>query len=115
MVVSLESVNWALARVYGFLPRADEELASSMERQGRHTGAVHWDGSSSSPRNLTLLVGWRTAPRKMDEDVSTGPPPCRTSPRVVGHTCDGDEAVTETRKAEAGAGDRRRKAGRNVY
>jgi hypothetical protein len=45
---SLESTNLALARLYGFLPRADEEPASSMDRQGRHTGATHWDGSSSS-------------------------------------------------------------------
>jgi hypothetical protein len=36
-------------------------------------------------------------------------------PRVAGHTSDGDEAATETRKAEAGEGDRRRKAGRSVY
>jgi hypothetical protein len=35
-------------------------------------------------------------------------------PRVAGHTCDGDEATTETRKAEAGEGDRRRKAGQSV-
>jgi hypothetical protein len=28
-----------------------------MERQGRRTGAARWDGSSSSPRNLTLLAG----------------------------------------------------------
>jgi hypothetical protein len=54
---SLESANLSLARVYGFLPRADEELAASMERRERHTGAVRWDGSSSSPQNLTLLAG----------------------------------------------------------
>jgi hypothetical protein len=36
-------------------------------------------------------------------------------PRVAGHTCDGDEAATETRKAEVGEGDRRRKAGRSIY
>jgi hypothetical protein len=47
----------ALARMYGFLPRADEEPTSSMERRGRRTGAARWDGSSSSPRNLTLLAG----------------------------------------------------------
>jgi hypothetical protein len=56
-LASLESANLALARVYDFLPRADEELASSMERRRRRTGAAHWDGSSSSPRNLTLLAG----------------------------------------------------------
>jgi hypothetical protein len=38
---SLESANLALARVYGFLPRADKELTSSMERRGRRTGASH--------------------------------------------------------------------------
>jgi hypothetical protein len=54
---SLESANLALARVYGFLPRADEEPASCMEHRGRRSGAARWDGSSSSPRNLTLLVG----------------------------------------------------------
>jgi hypothetical protein len=54
---SLESANLALARVYGFLPRADEEPASSMERRGRRMGAARWDGSSLSPRNLTLLEG----------------------------------------------------------
>jgi hypothetical protein len=31
---SLESANLALARVYGFLPQADEEPTSSMERRG---------------------------------------------------------------------------------
>jgi hypothetical protein len=36
-------------------------------------------------------------------------------PRVVGHTCDGDEAATETRKVEVGEGDRRRKVGQTVY
>jgi hypothetical protein len=55
--VSLESTNLALAHVYGFLPRADEEQTSSMDRWGRRTGAAHLDGSSSSPRNLTLLAG----------------------------------------------------------
>jgi hypothetical protein len=37
--------------------RADEELASSMERRGRRTGAARWDESSSSLRNFTLLEG----------------------------------------------------------
>jgi hypothetical protein len=36
-------------------------------------------------------------------------------PRVGGHTSDGDEAATETRKAEDGQGDRRRKVGKRVY
>jgi hypothetical protein len=43
---SLESANLALARMYDFLPRADEELTSSMECRGRRTGAARWDGSS---------------------------------------------------------------------
>jgi hypothetical protein len=47
----------ALARVYGFLPWTDEELASSLERRERRTGSTRWDGSSSSPQNLTLLAG----------------------------------------------------------
>jgi hypothetical protein len=54
---SLESANLSLARVYGFLPRADEEPSSSMEHRVRRTGAARWDGSSSSPRNITLLAG----------------------------------------------------------
>jgi hypothetical protein len=36
-------------------------------------------------------------------------------PRVAGHTCDGDEAATEMRKAEAGEGDRRWKTGQSIY
>jgi hypothetical protein len=59
--------------------------------------------------------GRRTTPRKTDRDMSAGPPPCRTSPRFASHTCDGDEAATKTRKAEAEEGDRRRKAGRSIY
>jgi hypothetical protein len=47
--------------------------------------------------------------------VAAGPPPCKTSPRVAGHTCDGDEAAMEMRKADAEEGDRRRKAGQSVY
>jgi hypothetical protein len=35
--------------------------------------------------------------------------------RVAGHPCDGDEATTETRKVEAGEGDRRGKVGQVVY
>jgi hypothetical protein len=33
----------------------------------------------------------------------------------MGHPCDRDEAAMETMKAEAGEGDRRRKAGQSVY
>jgi hypothetical protein len=47
--------------------------------------------------------------------VAEGPPLCRIPPRVAGHTCDGDEAATETRKADIGERDRRQKAGRRVY
>jgi hypothetical protein len=54
---SLESANLAVARLYDFLSRADEEPTSSMERRGRRTGAACWNGSSSSLRNLTLLAG----------------------------------------------------------
>jgi hypothetical protein len=58
----------------------------SGQHRGRRTGT--W------PRGLLL----------------TEPPP-----KVAGYTCDVDEAATETRKAEAGEGDRRRKAGWSVY
>jgi hypothetical protein len=53
---SLESANLDLARVYDFLPRADEEPASSMKRRGRRTGAARWDGSpvAVDPQSL----GW---------------------------------------------------------
>jgi hypothetical protein len=54
---SLESANLAHARVYGFHPWADEEPASSMEHRVRRMGAAHWDGSSSSPWNLSLVAG----------------------------------------------------------
>jgi hypothetical protein len=36
-------------------------------------------------------------------------------PRVAGHTCDGDEAATKTRKTKAGEGDRRWKVGQSIY
>jgi hypothetical protein len=45
------------------------------------------------------------------QGLLTAEPP----PRVAGHTRDGDEAAMETRKAKAGEGDRRWKAGRSVY
>jgi hypothetical protein len=38
-------------------PPVWRKTTSSMERWGRRTGAAHWGGSSSSPRNLTLLAG----------------------------------------------------------
>jgi hypothetical protein len=43
-------------------------------------GAAHWDSSSSSPRNLTLLA---VAVDNIEEDrrgCDRGPPPCRTCP-----------------------------------
>jgi hypothetical protein len=36
-------------------------------------------------------------------------------PRVAGHTCDGDKAATETRKAKGREGDRRWKVGQSTY
>jgi hypothetical protein len=54
---SLESTNLAIARVYGFLYKASEELASSMENRGRRTGAIRWNVYSPSQRKLTLLAG----------------------------------------------------------
>jgi hypothetical protein len=97
------------------LPRADEELTFSMERRGKRTGAAwgglffvfaerHYlggdDGEHRGRRTETWLRGLHLAE----------PPP-----RVMGHPCDRDEAAMETMKAEAGEGDRRRKAGQSVY
>jgi hypothetical protein len=101
--------------MYGFLPRADEEPASSMERQGRRTGAAHWDGSTSSTRNLTLSAG---AADKTEEDRwgrGRGACSLHNLPLESRAIPAGDEATTETRKAEAGEGDKRWKAGRSVY
>jgi hypothetical protein len=105
----------ALVRVYAFLPRPKKNRplpwSAEEDTQGRHAG-------TAPLRHRETSLSWRgrrTAPRKTARDVAAGPPPCRTSPRVTGHTCDGDEATTETRKAEAGEGDRRRKAGQSVY
>jgi hypothetical protein len=77
---SLESANLALARVYDFLSRADEEPTSSMECRGRHTGVVRWDGSSSSLQNLTLLAGAADSTEEDGQGRGRGPPPYRTSP-----------------------------------
>jgi hypothetical protein len=85
--VSLESANLALVRVYDFLPWADEEPTSSMERRGRRTGAVRWDGSSSSPQNLTLLAGVADS----TEEYGWG--------RACGaSSCDGDEEGRSRRR-----------------
>jgi hypothetical protein len=77
-----------------------------MERQGRLlfiTAKTHSLGGAGGQHRgrwtRTLLRGLLLAE----------PPP-----RVAGHTCDGDEAATETRKVEAGEGDRSRKAGWSV-
>jgi hypothetical protein len=107
---SLESANLALARVYGFLPRADEELTSSMERRGRHTGAARWDDSSSSPQNLTLLAGAADSTKEDGQGHGYGASSLQNLPLESWAI-----PATETRKAKAGEGDRRRKAGQSVY
>jgi hypothetical protein len=81
----------SLARVYGFLPRADEEPACSMERRGRRTGRrtgtapLHLHGTSLS------WQGQQTAPSKTDGDVLQGLLLAEPPPRVASHPCDGDE------------------------
>jgi hypothetical protein len=92
---SLESANFVLARVYGYLPWPDEEPTSSMERRGRHTRVACGDDSLSL-RNLTLLAG--------AVDSTEEEPP----PRVAGQPCDGD-------KVEVGEGNRRQKASQSIY
>jgi hypothetical protein len=78
--VALESANLAHARVYGFLPRADEEPTSSMERRGRRMGRRAGMAPLRHRETSLSWRGWRTAPRKMDREMAVGPPPCRTSP-----------------------------------
>jgi hypothetical protein len=107
---SLESANLSLARVYDFLPWADEEPASSMERRVRRTGAVHWDGSSSSLRNLTLLAGAADSTDEDERGRGRGASSLQNLPlesRAI--------PATKTRKAESREGDRRRKARQSVY
>jgi hypothetical protein len=107
---SLESANLALARVYGFLPRVDDEPTSSMECRGRRTGAAHWDGSSLSPRNLTLLAG------AVDNNEEDGRGRGRRGSSLQNLPLESRAiSATKTRKAEAGEGDRRRKAEQSVY
>jgi hypothetical protein len=69
--VLLESVNLALARVYSFLPRVDEEPTSSMEHRRRRTGRR--TGMAPLGCRITSLswLGRRTTPRKMDGDVAS--------------------------------------------
>jgi hypothetical protein len=69
----------AFARVYGFLPRADKEPTSSMQRRGRRTGRRTGTAPLRHCGTSLSLRGRRTAPRKTDRDVAAGPPPCRTS------------------------------------
>jgi hypothetical protein len=69
-------------------------------------------------RHRGTSLSWRgrlTAPMKMDGMWPRGLLLVESPPRVAGHTYDGDEAATKTRKAEAREGDRRRKAGQSVY
>jgi hypothetical protein len=108
----MESANLALARVYGFLPRADEELTSSMERRGRcMLGRLLF--VTGEPQSLG--GGGRQHRRRWTGTWPRGLLLAEPPPSVAGHTYDGDEAVTETRKAEAGEGDKRWKVGHNVY
>jgi hypothetical protein len=107
---SLESANLALARVYDFLPLADEEPTSSMERRGRRMGKTRWDDSSLSPLNLTLLAG--AADRTEEDGRGRG-----RGASYLQNLLLESRAIpaTKTRKAEAREGDRRRKAGQSVY
>jgi hypothetical protein len=87
-------------------PTKNQPLPWSVEEdaRGRCTGMtpLRHCGTSLSWR------GRRTAPMKMDGDVATGPPPCRTSleSRAI--------PATETRKAKAREGDRRRKPEKGI-
>jgi hypothetical protein len=107
---SLESANLAHARLYGFLPRADEEPTSSMEHRGRCMGAAHWDGSSSSPRNFTLLAGAVDSTKEDRRGCGRGASSLQNLPLESWAIL-----ATKTRKTKAGEGDRRRKAGQSVY
>jgi hypothetical protein len=96
----LESANLALARVYGFLPRANEEPTSSMECRGRRTGWRRLLFVTAEPHSLGGGSGQQRGRR-------TGTWPrglLLTEPRptVTGHTCFGDEAETRRRKPEKG-------------
>jgi hypothetical protein len=66
-------------------------------------------GTSLSWRGDRLHGGRRTETRPRGLLLAEPPP------RVAGHTYDRDETATETRKAKAGEGDRRRKEGQSVY
>jgi hypothetical protein len=91
-------------------PRADEEPASSTEHRGRRTGAVRGDGSSSSPPNLTLLVGAADSTEEDGRGRVRGASSLQNLPLESWAI-----PATETRKVEAGEGDRRGKAGWSVY
>jgi hypothetical protein len=75
-------------------------------------GAAHWDGSSSSPQNLTLLAGAADITEEVGRGRGHGASSLQNLP-LESH--DGDGAATETRKAEAGEGDRRWMAGWSIY
>jgi hypothetical protein len=85
-------------------PRVDEEPVSSMERRGRRTGAARWDGSFSSSQNLTLLA----AAADSTEEDRRG---CGREASSLQNLPLESRGIptTETRKVEAGEGDRRRK------
>jgi hypothetical protein len=73
-------------------------------------GAARWDGSSLSPRNLTLLAGAADNTEEDGRGRGRGASSLQNLPlesRAI--------PATETRKAEAGEGDRRRKAGQSIY
>jgi hypothetical protein len=105
--------TWPLRVCTASSPSTDEELASSMERQGRHTRAACWDGSYLPLRNLTLLAG--AADSTKEDGRGCGRRSSLQNLPLESRGCDGDEAATETRNAEAGEGDRRPKAGQSVY
>jgi hypothetical protein len=72
--------------------------------------AAHWDGSSSSLRNLTLFAGATDSTEEDGQGRGRGASSLQNLPlesRAI--------LATETRKAEAGEGKRRGKAGRSIY
>jgi hypothetical protein len=81
-----------------------------MERRGRCTGTAHWDDSSSSSRNLILLAGAADGTEEDGRGRGRGASSLQNL-----HLESRAIPATETRKAEAGEGDRRWKAGRSVY
>jgi hypothetical protein len=112
---SLESTNMALALCTASSPgpTKNQPLPWSAEEDARGRRA-----GMAPLRHCRTSLSWqgrRTAPRKTNEDVAAGLLLAEYPPRVAGQNWDGDEDATKTRKAEAGEGDRRQKAGRSVY